>query len=148
MSRAILHATDFSSASGAAFTKAVDMARREQAPLLIANVMIPPLPMMAGDGYIPPTTWDAIERGYRKASQKKLDALVRRAKRAGARARGLLVVGTPAADAIVRVARGRRAGRIVLGTHGRSGVARMLLGSVASRVVATARCPVTTVRGR
>jgi len=148
MSRAILHATDFSSASRAAFTKAVDMARREHAPLLITHVMIPPMPMMAGNGYIPPATWDTIERGYRRASQKKLDALVRRAKRAGARARGLLVEGSPAADAIVRVARARRAGGIVLGTHGRSGVARVLLGSVASRVVATARCPVTTVRGR
>jgi nucleotide-binding universal stress UspA family protein len=148
MSRAILHATDFSSASRAAFTKAVDVARREHAPLLITHVMMPPMPMMAGDGYIPPATWDAIEKGYRKASQKKLDALVRRAKRAGARARGLLVEGTPAADAIVRVARARRAGTIVLGTHGRSGVVRMLLGSVASRVIATARCPVTTVRGR
>ena len=148
MSRAILHATDFSSASGAAFTKAVDMARREHAPLLVTHVMIPPMPMMAGDGYIPPTTWDAIEKGYRRTSQKKLDALVRRAKRAGARARGLLVEGTPAADVIVRVARSRNAGNIVVGTHGRSGVARMLLGSVASRVIATARCPVTTVRGR
>lgn len=148
MSRAILHATDFSSSSRAAFTKAVDMARREHAPLLIAHVMTPPMPMMAGDGYISPVTWDAIEKGYRQASQKKLDALVRRAKRVGARARGLLIEGTPAADAIVRAARARRAGGIVLGTHGRSGVARVLLGSVASRVVATARCPVTTVRGR
>jgi nucleotide-binding universal stress UspA family protein len=148
MSRPILHATDFSSASRAAFTKAVDMARREHAPLLITHVMIPPMPMMAGDGYIPPATWDAIAKGYRRTSQKKLDALVRRAKSAGARARGILVEGTPAADVIARAARTRHAGGIVLGTHGRSGVARVLLGSVASRVVAIARCPVTTVRGR
>jgi len=148
MSRAILHATDFSSASRPAFAKAVDMARRERAPLLITHVMTPAMPMMAGDGYIAPTTWEAIEQGYRRASQKKLDALVRRAKAAGVRVRGLLVEGTPAADAIVRAARARRAGTIVLGTHGRSGVARVLLGSVASRVVGTARCPVMTVRGR
>jgi nucleotide-binding universal stress UspA family protein len=148
MSRTILHATDFSSASRTAFTKAVEMARREHAPLLITHVMSPPMPMMAGDGYIAPGTWEGIDRAYRKASQKKLDAVVRRAKRAGARARGLLLQGTPAADTIVRAARGRHAGTIVLGTHGRSGVARMVLGSVASRVVATARCPVMTVRGR
>jgi nucleotide-binding universal stress UspA family protein len=148
MSRAILHATDFSPASQPAFAKAVDMARRDHAPLLITHVMASVMPMMAGDGYISPATWDAIAKGYRKTSQKKLDALVRRAKGAGVRARGLLLEGTPAADAIVRAARGRHAGSIVLGTHGRSGVARVLLGSVASRVVATARCPVTTVRGR
>jgi len=34
----------------------------------------------------------------------------------------------------------------VLGTHGRTGVMKVLLGSVASRVVATASCPVLTVR--
>jgi len=122
MSRAILHATDYSPASRPAFAKAMEMARRDHAPLLIAHVMAPVMPMMAGDGYISPTTWDAIAKGYRTTSQKKLDVLVRRAKRAGVRARGLLLEGTPAA--------------------------RVLLGSVASRVVATASCPVTTVRGR
>jgi universal stress protein A len=148
MSRPILHATDFSGASRAAFAKAVDMARRDRAPLLVAHVLSPPMPMMAGDGYVAPSTWDEITKTYRKASQKKLEALVRRAKQAGVRTRGLLVDGTPAADAIVRTARAQRAGTIVLGTHGRSGVARMLLGSVAARVVASARCPVMTVRGR
>jgi universal stress protein A len=148
VSRPILHATDFSSASRAAFAKAVDMARRERAPLLIAHVLSPPMPMMAGDGYVAPSIWDEITKTYRKTSQKKLDVLVRRAKQAGVRTRGLLVDGTPAADAIVRTARAQRAGTIVLGTHGRSGVARMLLGSVAARVVASAPCPVMTVRGR
>ena len=110
--------------------------------------MLAPMPTMAGDGYMPPSTWDALAKGYRRASQKKLDALVRRAKTAGVRARGLLLEGTPAADTIVRAARGHHAGSIVLGTRGRSGVARFVLGSVASRVVAHARCPVVTVRGR
>jgi nucleotide-binding universal stress UspA family protein len=148
MSRTILYATDFSSASRAALTTAVDMARRDRAPLLITHVMAAPMPMMAGDGYVPPSTWDAIATAYRKDSQKKVDAVVRRARKAGARASGLLLEGTPAADRIVRAARARRAGAIVLGTHGRSGFARVVLGSVASRVVANARCPVVTVRGQ
>jgi len=33
-----------------------------------------------------------------------------------------------------------------MGTHGRRGVARVVLGSVAARVVATAPCPVLTIR--
>lgn len=37
---------------------------------------------------------------------------------------------------------------LILGTHGRTGFARLFVGSVASRVVATAPCPVLTVRGR
>ena len=86
-------------------------------------------------------------KSYREASQRKLDAVVRKAKAAGARVRGLLFEGTPA-DTIVRAAKARRAGTIVVGTHGRSGVARFFLGSVAGRVVASARCPVLTVRGR
>jgi nucleotide-binding universal stress UspA family protein len=46
----------------------------------------------------------------------------------------------------VGAAQGAKADVLVLGTHGRTGVARLLLGSVAARVVATASCPVLTVR--
>jgi nucleotide-binding universal stress UspA family protein len=144
MSRPIMHATDFSPASRAAFAKALELAKRDRAPLIITHVMLPPV-MMVGDGYIPPTTWDDISRGQRKAGQKKLDALVARARSAGVRARGLLLEGQPA-DRILRAARG--AGLLVIGTHGRTGLARFILGSVASRVVAGARCPVVTVRGK
>jgi nucleotide-binding universal stress UspA family protein len=144
MSRPIMHATDFSPASRAAFAKAVELAKRDRAPLTIAHVMLPPV-MMLGDGYIPPATWDDISRGHRKATQKKLDAVVARARAAGVRARGLLLEGQPA-DRILRAARG--AGLLVIGTHGRTGLARFILGSVASRVVAGARCPVVTVRGK
>jgi nucleotide-binding universal stress UspA family protein len=146
MSRPILHATDFSPASRAAFAKAIELARRDRAPLLIAHVMTPPLPML-GDGYVSPTTWDEIERSYRKASQKKLDAAVARAKAAGVRARGMLLQGLPH-EQIVRAARAQRARLLVVGTHGRSGVARFFVGSVAGRVVASAPCHVVTVRGR
>jgi nucleotide-binding universal stress UspA family protein len=144
MSRPIMHATDFSPASRAAFAKAVELAKRDRAPLTITHVILPPL-MMMGDGYISPTTWDQISRANRKMWQKKLDALVARAKSAGVRARGVLLEGQPS-DQILRAAKG--AGLLVMGTHGRTGVARFILGSVASRVVAGARCPVVTVRGK
>ena len=144
MSRPILYATDFSPASRAAFAKALQLAQRDRAPLVIVHVMLPPVTMM-GDGYIPPTAWDQISRAHRKASQKKIDALIARARSAGVRARGLLLEGQPS-EQILRAA--RRAGLLVIGTHGRTGFARFLLGSVASRVVAGARCPVVTVRGR
>jgi nucleotide-binding universal stress UspA family protein len=144
MSRPIMHATDFSPASRGAFTKAVELAKRDRAPLTITHVMPPPV-MMMGDGYIPPKTYDDISRAQRAMAQKKLDALVARAKSAGVRARGLLLEGPPA-DRILRAAKG--AGLLVIGTHGRTGLARFILGSVASRVVAGARCPVVTVRGK
>ena len=144
MSRPIMHATDFSSASRAAFAKAVALAKRDRAPLTIMHVMLPAVTMM-GDGFISPKTYDDISRAHRAMTQKKLDALVARARSAGVRARGLLVEGQPA-DRILRAAKG--AGLLVIGTHGRTGLARFILGSVASRVVAGARCPVVTVRGR
>jgi len=144
MSRRIMHATDFSPASRAAFTKAIELAKRDRAPLTITHVMLPPL-MMMGDGYVAPSTWDQISRAHRKMNQKKLDALVARAKSAGVRAQGLLLEGQPA-ERILRAARG--AGLLVIGTHGRTGLARFILGSVASRIVAGARCPVVTVRGK
>ena len=47
---------------------------------------------------------------------------------------------------IVSAAEHAKTDILVLGTHGRTGVMKVLLGSVASRVVATASCPVLTVR--
>ncbi|HEV8474358.1 MAG TPA: universal stress protein [Methylomirabilota bacterium] len=144
MSRTIMHATDFSSASRAAFAKALQLARRDHAPLVIAHVMTPPVPII-GDGYVSPATWENIYRGYRKSAQRKLDAAIAKAKAAGVRARGLLLEGVPH-EQILRAA--KRAGLLVIGTHGRTGVARFFVGSVAGRIVAGSRCPVVTVRGK
>ncbi|HEV8616816.1 MAG TPA: universal stress protein [Methylomirabilota bacterium] len=144
MSRTIMHATDFSSASRAAFAKALQLARRDHAPLVIVHVMTPPVPII-GDGYVSPATWENIYRGYRKSAQRKLDAAVARAKGVGIRARGLLLEGVPH-EQILRAA--KRAGLLVIGTHGRTGVARFFVGSVAGRIVAGSRCPVVTVRGK
>lgn len=141
----ILHATDFSPASRKAFALAVDWARRDRAELLLLHVLSPPAPVVA-DAYVTPAVWDTLLRSQRTAAQRKLDALVAKARRARVRARGLLAEGVPA-ERIVRTARGRRASLIVVGMHGRSGAARFFLGSVAGRVVAAAHCPVLTVRG-
>jgi nucleotide-binding universal stress UspA family protein len=70
---------------------------------------------------------------------------VRRAKKSGIRVAATMVTGDPSAQ-IVRTARSTRADLIVIGTHGRRGVSKFLLGSVAERVIATAPCPVLTVR--
>jgi nucleotide-binding universal stress UspA family protein len=147
MTGPILHASDFSPASRVAFAKAVDLARREHAELLMVHALTRvPMPVI-GDGHVPPPTWEELMRSHRRASQKQLDALVRRAKAAGARARSLLLDGAPA-EAILKTAKRRHARMVVLGTHGRHGLARFVLGSVAGRVVAGATCPVMTVRGR
>jgi nucleotide-binding universal stress UspA family protein len=145
--RHIVHATDFSRASGAAFSKAVEFAREHGARLTLAHVQAPVLPITA-EGYIPPSTYERIEASVRLQAERQLGRLVARARRAGVRrVEGVLLTGTPDTE-IVRVAKARRADLLVVGTHGRTGLARVFLGSVASRVIATASCPVLTVRGR
>jgi nucleotide-binding universal stress UspA family protein len=143
--RRILHASDFSPASRPAFARAVDMAKRVGAELLVVHVLAPVVPLI-GEGYVSPQTYNDIARSARLAGQKGLDALVTRARKAGVRAKSLLVDGAPHVE-IVRAARSKRADMIIMGTHGRGGLARLFLGSVAGRVVATAPCPVLTVRG-
>jgi nucleotide-binding universal stress UspA family protein len=94
-----------------------------------------------------PAVYEEIAVSNRRYGAKHLTALVTKAKRAGVRAKALLLDGPPA-ERIVRAARGQRADLIVMGTHGHTGFTRLVLGSVAGRVVSHARCPVLTVRGR
>jgi nucleotide-binding universal stress UspA family protein len=144
--RRILHPSDFSPASRAAFAKAVAMAKADRAELMVAHVLAFPTPILS-DGYVSPKFYDDLTRSMRAEGEKQLDKLVVKAKAGGVRARGLLLEGMPA-DAINRAARSKRADVIVIGTHGRTGLARLFMGSVAERVVGGAPCPVLTVRGR
>ncbi|MGH7264282.1 MAG: universal stress protein [Candidatus Rokuibacteriota bacterium] len=144
--RRLLHATDFSPASRPAFSTALDLARDARGELTIVHVITPAVPMI-GDGYVDPRVYEQVEAAAREAAERELDKLLKKAKQAGVRARGVLVTGVPH-EQIVRAARSRRAQLIVIGTHGRTGLARLFLGSVASRVLAVAPSPVLTVRGR
>ena len=146
MARSILHPSDFSGASRAAFRKAIEMARSSRAELLIAHVLSPIVPV-PGDGYVSPQMYDQLASSSRAWAQKRLDAVVAAAKKARVRVRGFLLEGAPSEE-IVRFARARRVEIIVIGTHGRKGLAKLFVGSVAERVVAAATCPVLTVRGK
>ena len=142
--RRILHPSDFSPASRPAFRKAVDLAKAGRASLFIAHVL-PILPILP-DAYVAANTYDELMRSQRAIAKKHLDRLVAQARKAGARASGVLVdFGVPA-ERIARLARAKHADVIVMGTHGRTGIKRVVLGSVAGRVLAIAPCPVLTVR--
>lgn len=144
--RNILVATDFSPASRPAFRTAMDMALGNEAALWIAHVA-PAAGPMTPNGYMLPRMYEEMELAIRTDAQKRLRTMLDRARKSGVRGRALLLKGV-AHEAIVRSARAHRADLIVLGTHGRTGMARVFVGSVAARVVATARCPVLTVRGK
>ena len=146
--RRILHPSDFSRASGAAFARAVDLAKANRAELIVAHVMSLVVPGVGvGEGYMSPKVYEDILASTSADAKKRLDALVTKARKAGARARGLLLEGV-AYDRITRAAKTQRADLVVMGTHGRTGLARLFLGSVAERVVTLSPCPVMTVRGR
>ncbi len=144
--RRILHPTDFSSASTAAFKRAVAMAKKDRSELVLLHVLAPPMPL-AGEGYIPPNVYEDLEASAQRYAQKRLATLKDRAKTAGVRASTVIREGV-ADEQIVRAARAKKADVIVIGTHGRTGLAKLFLGSVASRVVTAAHCPVLTVRGK
>jgi nucleotide-binding universal stress UspA family protein len=146
MARRILHPSDFSSASRAAFRKAIDMAKASRAELLLLHVVSPVVPV-PGDGYVSPEMYEQLSASSRAWAQKRLDSLVAQAKKSRARVTGFILAGA-ASDEIVRFARARRVELIVMGTHGRKGIAKLFVGSVADRVVAAATCPVLTVRGK
>lgn len=142
----ITYASDFSPASLAAFPQALRLAKATGAELTILHVLLSPASMFVAGGHVSQETWDLIAADIQAQANEEMDRLVKRAVETGVRATPLFVDGGIPAEEIVRAAEQSKADILVLGTHGRTGVARMLLGSVAARVVATAPCPVLTVR--
>jgi nucleotide-binding universal stress UspA family protein len=141
----ILVATDFSPASAPAVAEAVKLAREAAAELLLVYAYEPPGAATFG-GYIPSVSLsDEIEQALRTGGQRSLEPLVEDARRQGVRATGRVLRGVPYL-AITQAAAADRSDLIVLGTHGFGALSRFLLGSVAQRVIATAHCPVMTVR--
>ncbi len=144
--RRILFASDFSKASGKAFATAVALAKANRGTLTMLHVVAPFTPIMP-EQYIGTQTWEQIDLQGRQWAKRELARLAETAKKAGVRATELLVDGDPARQS-VRTARSKKADLVVVGTHGRTGLTKLFLGSVAARVVATALCPVVTVRGK
>jgi nucleotide-binding universal stress UspA family protein len=137
--RTILHPTDFSPHSHAAFQLACSLARDYAARLIVLHVVNPPIAALGGMAAVPPI---AEEYGQRKAEEKLYHL---QSPYAAVRIEQRLAQGD-AAEEILRLAEEIPCDFIVLGTHGRTGVGRLLLGSVAERVLRKAACPVLTVK--
>lgn len=87
---------------------------------------------------------DAIRKTSQEA-QASLDDLAGSLRRPGLAVEAVAREGYPP-DVVLEHAAAIGADLIAMGTHGRSGIGRAVLGSTAERVVATASCPVLTVR--
>jgi len=142
----IAYASDFSPAPRAAFSMALRLTKSTGGQLTILHVLLSPASMFVTASYVTRETWDLIEAEQRASASQQMDALVKEAVDAGVRATPQFIDGPIPADGIVSAAEHAKTDILVLGTHGRTGVMKALLGSVASRVVATASCPVLTVR--
>jgi nucleotide-binding universal stress UspA family protein len=134
--RIILHPTDFSENSQAAFEMACAMARDYRASLYVVHVE-PPLPVFAELGAIPPIPVDreAIERQLLQIQSTNPAVRITR-----------LLLGGDEATEITAFAEKVHADLIVMGTHGRTGLGRLLMGSVAEEVLRRAPCPVMTIK--
>ena len=144
--RRILFASDFSKVSTKACATAIALAKATHADLTVLHVLVPITPLVP-EQYIAGTTLDKLNADARRWAQEQVAKLTARARKGGVRASGLVTTGDPA-EQIVRTARSKRAELVVVGTHGRTGLNRFFVGSIAQRVIASAQCPVVTVRGR
>jgi len=133
----ILLATDLTKASREATERAIDLAARLDARLLIVNVL--EKRRLVGGG-----SHDRIDQA-RSEREAHLVAVVRDARAAGVTAEFLVWDGDPGGS-ITAAAEAEAADLVVVGTRGRSGAERMLLGSVSDHVVRHASCPVLVVR--
>jgi nucleotide-binding universal stress UspA family protein len=141
----ILAATDFSPASAPAVAQAVRIAGAVGAELFLVNAYESPGAMTFGPYVASATLYDEIEAALRGGAEKGLRPLAEQARKAGVQVTSEVVRGVPSL-AITEAARAHHADLIVMGTHGRGGISQFFLGSVAQRVIATAPCPVLTVR--
>lgn len=135
--KTILHPTDFSACSDAAFHLACSLARDHGSRLVVAHVA-EPLMALSGEGVlmIPPEA-DLVFLRDKVHRIRPQDPMIQVEYR--------VCQGEPAAE-ILRLAAETRCDLIVLGTHGRTGLARFLMGSVAEQILRKAACPVVTVK--
>jgi nucleotide-binding universal stress UspA family protein len=134
---------DFSDASRAAMEVAADLARRQDAELVLFHAYpVPGYTFPDGSVVASPKMLQDLADG----AERHLEAWQKLAEPVASRpVRIVKVAGEPAAE-IVAFARDERMELLVLGTHGRSGLEHALMGSIAERVVRRAHCPVLTVR--
>jgi nucleotide-binding universal stress UspA family protein len=102
----ILHPTDFSAASRSAFRKALDLAHRLRAPVLIVHV-VSPAAALIGNAFVSPQLYIDIERAMKADAQRRLDRTVASAEAKGVRAVGVLREGSTWEE-IVKIARSRQ----------------------------------------
>lgn len=134
----LLLATDLSTVSEHAANKAIGLAVQHGAELIVLSVVDPNGLRLPGGRFL--RRMDQERARVETGAQ----ALVLRARAAGARATFLVWEGDPA-ETILSASESERADVIVLGSHERGRLGRLVLGSISTRVSEDARCQVLVV---
>jgi nucleotide-binding universal stress UspA family protein len=135
--KTILHPTDFSEYSQAAFEVARAVARDYRARLILLHVSLPI--MQSGEVYALITHPDEI----REELTNRLKAM--RSMSDDVAIEIVLKEGDPATQ-ILTTCKEMGCDLIVMGTHGRTGLSHLLTGSVAEKVIRNAACPALTIK--
>jgi nucleotide-binding universal stress UspA family protein len=135
----VLLATDLSPTSALATDWAFDLARQNDATLLIVSVIDPRELRLPGGGFR--LRVDQV-RERREANAQRL---VQRGRAIGVPVTFLVWTGEPG-ESIVEAATSEDADVILVGAHSRGALGRLLMGSVSEHVARHAPCPVLIVR--
>jgi nucleotide-binding universal stress UspA family protein len=137
----ILLGADFSPSSTLVFKHALQLAKQNNAELLILHAFDLPGTL----SFMPPDCYEEWLKSNRSQTMARAKCLVDQARKEGVRCHAVIRQGAPEnaiADAVTKA----KIDLAVIGTHARRGLSRLMLGSTASRIIPRARCPVLTVR--
>jgi nucleotide-binding universal stress UspA family protein len=137
--RRIMLATDLSPATDLATEWAFELARRNDAALLIVSVIDPDDLILPGGGFR--VRVDQV-RERREATAQRL---VERGRAIGVAVNFLVWTGAPG-ESIVAAAESEGVDMVLVGAHTRGRLSRLVMGSVSEYVARHATCPVLIVR--
>ena len=137
--RRILLATDLSPTSTLATDWAFELARRNDAALLVVSVIDTRDLVIPGGGYV--ARVDQVRDRRESLAQR----LVTRGQAAGVAVTFLVWTGEPG-ESIVEAALAEAVDVVLVGAHNRGTIGRLLMGSVSDYVARHAPCPVLIVR--
>lgn len=135
--KTIVTATDGSKFSSVAAERAIAFAKSYGGEMKVLSVVDVPTEFYA-------EAPQAVEDLVRKAKRFVAD-VKEQAEQSGVRTE-TFVGESEAYEAVIHLAREKKADMIVIGSHGRTGLRRLLMGSVAEKVIGFATCPVLVVK--
>lgn len=142
--RLILACIDFSPVTRRVLDIAAELARLSQADLVVAHVVLTPLPANFGPVQSP-VTQGAMGQAHHSARERLDLERERIHQQFGVKPTALLMEATQCSVPLMQEAERLRPSIIVVGSHGYGALGRFLMGSTSQGVLRGAKCPVLVV---